>query len=118
MTTQAEARMDGRDARDGLTPEQRAAYRAFVRTHHPDRGGDPEVFRDGLARYRALAAGGDVPGEPARADPDDRRYDRPIEIVPDLPLPTRVLVALIRTVRRRARTRVDRPGRRRGDTHS
>lgn len=116
MIAQAEVRMDGRDARGGLTPEQRAAYRSFVRTHHPDRGGDPEVFKAGLARFRAMAAGWD-PGGPdgvahgSRASPDDRRYDAPIEIVPDLSLPTRVLVALIRTVRRhRAHPRVDRPG--------
>ena len=112
MTTQAEVRMDERVGRSGLTPEQRAAYRSFVRTHHPDRGGDPEVFRAGLARYRALAAGEgvDVPGAGMPARPDDRRYDGPVEIVPDLPFPTRVLVALVRTVRRRAHPRVDRPG--------
>ncbi|GAA4984019.1 hypothetical protein WHI96_10565 [Pseudonocardia tropica] len=92
----------------GLTPAQRSAYRSFVRTHHPDRGGDPEVFRAGLARFRALAAD---PHSGRTTDPDDRRYDAPIEIVPDLPLPTRVLVALIRTVRRRTHPRVDRPGR-------
>ncbi|MBC3191440.1 hypothetical protein H7X46_10235 [Pseudonocardia sp. C8] len=102
--------MDERGVRNGLTPEQRAAYRSFVRAHHPDRGGDPEVFRAGLAHYRALAAAqaADVAGAPA--DPDDRRYDGPIEIVPDLPFPARVLVALIRTARRRTRPRVDRPG--------
>lgn len=115
MTAQAEVRMDERDARGGLTPEQRAAYRSFVRTHHPDRGGDPEVFRAGLARFRAMAAGRnpDGPGGSTahRDRTDDRRYDAPIEIVPDLPLPTRVLVALIRTVRRRTHPRVDRPGR-------
>ncbi|MEQ3552374.1 hypothetical protein WIS52_18015 [Pseudonocardia nematodicida] len=119
MTAQTEVRVDGRDGAPGggLTPEQRAAYRAFVRTHHPDRGGDPEVFRAGLARYRALAAG-QPPGGAAdgasgsRADrqPAGDRYDRPVEIVPDLPLPTRVLVALIRTVRKRTHPRVDRPG--------
>lgn len=105
--------MDERDARGGLTPEQRAAYRSFVRSHHPDRGGDPEVFRAGLARYRALAAGTDPSGTAAdtrRPGTDDRRYDAPIEIVPDLPFPARVLVALIRTVRRRTHPRVDRPG--------
>jgi hypothetical protein len=117
MTQQVEVRMDGRDARGGLTPSERAAYRSFVRTHHPDRGGDPEVFRAGLARFRALA--GQPPGErdgDHAAAGDDSRYDRPIEIVPDLPLPTRVLVALIRTVRRQRRTRVDRPGRPDNDT--
>lgn len=98
--------------RDGLTAQERAAYRSFVRTHHPDRGGDPEVFREGLARFRAMAAGQAVGGPtPAPTDTrpdDDRRYDGPIEIVPDMPLPTRVLVALIRTIRARNHPRVDR----------
>lgn len=95
------------DGRDGLTPEQRAAYLAFVRTHHPDRGGDPEVFRRGLAHYRDLAAGRHPRPRPDPAE-DDSRYDAPIEIVPDMSLPTRVLVALIRTIRSRTHPRVDR----------
>ncbi len=73
-----------------MSPEQRAAYRAFIRDHHPDRGGDPDFFVAGLARLRA---------GPAAPDPDERRYDAPIEIVTPLPLPTRVVVALIRTRR-------------------
>ncbi|MFC5949118.1 hypothetical protein ACFQH9_12630 [Pseudonocardia lutea] len=89
------------------TREERAAYRAFVRDHHPDRGGDPEAFVEGLARLRAARtgdpAGSDLP------DPDARRYDAPVEIVPDLPLAVRIVVAAVRTARRRARTRVDRP---------
>lgn len=28
-----------------------AEFRAFVRTHHPDVGGDPDVFVAGLAAY-------------------------------------------------------------------
>lgn len=86
----------------GLSPQQRAAYRSFVRTHHPDRGGDPEVFVAGLAHYRDLAAG--APPAPVR-EPD--RFDAPVEIVRDLPLPTRVLVALIRTIHRRRHRRVE-----------
>ncbi|MBW0105959.1 hypothetical protein [Pseudonocardia sp. KRD291] len=93
---------DAADGSNGLSPRQRAAYRSFVRTHHPDRGGDPEVFVAGLAYYRDLAAG--APRAPGR-EPD--RYDAPVEIVPDLPLPTRVLVALIRTLHRRRRPRVE-----------
>lgn len=85
----------------GLSPEQRAAYRSFVRTHHPDRGGDPEVFVAGLAHFRSLAS-----APPARR-PGPDRYDAPIEIVRDLPLPTRVLVALIRTIHRRRHPRVE-----------
>lgn len=96
--------MSGEAATPGTwTREERAAYRAFVRDHHPDRGGDPEAFVAGLTRLRAARAAplGDVPA--------DRRYDAPVEIVPDLPLAVRVVVAAIRTARRRARTRVDRP---------
>jgi hypothetical protein len=84
------------------TAEERAAYRAFVREHHPDRGGDPEVFVAGLARFR---------GSPDPAG-DDPHRDAPAEVVPVLPLPTRVVVALIRTVRWQRRHRADRP---RGD---
>lgn len=74
-----------------------AAFRAFVRENHPDRGGDPEVFAAGLARF----------GRGATPLPDDDpRFDRPVEVVPHLPLPTRVGVALIRTWKRRRHPRV------------
>ncbi len=39
----------------------RAAERAFVRAHHPDVGGDPEVFVAGLAALRAGGTTGAVP---------------------------------------------------------
>jgi hypothetical protein len=97
----------------GRAAEERAAYRAFVREHHPDRGGDPEVFIAGLARFRTSGPPGG--SGPAWDEPgwDDPRWDAPVEIVHPLPLPTRVVVALIRTVRRQRRHRVDRS---RGDT--
>lgn len=44
----------------------RREFRRFVLEHHPDRGGDPEVFRAGVAAYRA-AAGGDI--DPPRYPP-------------------------------------------------
>jgi hypothetical protein len=81
-----------------MSDAERAAYRAFVREHHPDRGGDPDFFVAELARLRAEAQ-----------ENDDRRYDAPIEVVRGLPFPVRVAVAVIRTVKRRNRTRVDRP---------
>ncbi|NMH96429.1 hypothetical protein HF526_03705 [Pseudonocardia sp. K10HN5] len=87
-----------------MTPEERAAYRAFVRDNHPDRGGDPEAFVAGLARFHATRAAARDP------EPADRRYDAPIEVVADLPFPVKVAIAAIRTVRRHRRTRVDRPG--------
>jgi hypothetical protein len=85
----------------GMGPEERAAYRAFVREHHPDRGGDPDAFVAGLARFRAGSA-----APPERPDTADR-YDAPVEIVTPLPLPTRVAVALIRTLRRHRARRVE-----------
>ena len=36
--------------------DRRSAYRAWVREHHPDRGGDPAVFRAGLQSWRRLLA--------------------------------------------------------------
>jgi hypothetical protein len=82
-----------------VNDDERAAYRAFVRDNHPDRGGDPDVFVAGLARFRE-----------GRADPvaplDDPRWDGPIEIVTPLPAPVRVAVALIRTLRWHRRRRV------------
>ncbi len=51
---------------DGSAP----TFRAFVREHHPDRGGDPDVFVAGLARF---GAGDRRVG--STAGPDDRRYD-------------------------------------------
>jgi hypothetical protein len=32
--------------------DERAAFRAWVRTHHPDAGGDPGEFAEGLRRLR------------------------------------------------------------------
>jgi hypothetical protein len=75
-----------------MTPDERAAFRAFVREHHPDRGGDPEVFAAGLARFR----------EPEPVDP---RYDAPVVVLADQPLPVRFVVAAIRTIRRRVQAR-------------
>lgn len=34
----------------------RQAFRAWVRVHHPDAGGDPEEFAAGLSRWRAELA--------------------------------------------------------------
>jgi hypothetical protein len=84
-----------------VNAEERARFRAFVREHHPDRGGDPEAFVAGLARFDT----GAVPVDPD-PDPVDRRFDAPVEVVGPLPLPVRVGVALIRTWRRHRQSRV------------
>ncbi len=101
-----------------MNEQDRAAYRAFVRDNHPDRGGDPEAFVAGLARFRdrservspfPSASGADGNGD-ARSDDsrwaDNSRFDRPIEFVTPLPAPVRVAVALIRTLRWHRQRRV------------
>lgn len=45
----------------GPSADQRAAYRRFVREHHPDRGGDPEVFANGVRAFREGRTPGAVP---------------------------------------------------------
>jgi hypothetical protein len=84
---------------DAVGAEQwRAEFRAFVRAHHPDRGGDPEAFVAGMARF-AASRPPSVP-VPDPADDLDPRYDRPVEFTTPYPLPMRVAIALIRTVRK------------------
>jgi hypothetical protein len=60
----------------------RQARREFIRTHHPDRGGDPAAFAAGLAAYDRRPD-----GEPAAR----------VVIVPDTPW----LVSLLRPILRR-----------------
>ncbi|WP_284745307.1 hypothetical protein [Amycolatopsis sp. RTGN1] len=86
--------MTGRDTGDAAG---RAAFRAFVRAHHPDVGGDPAEFAAGLARFRA--------GEPAttESEVDDRRYDAPVSFVARR---RRLAGALARFRRRRRPPRV------------
>ncbi|UKD56247.1 hypothetical protein L3Q65_05885 [Amycolatopsis sp. FU40] len=40
------------DERTEWSEADKAAYRRFVRTHHPDVGGDPDVFAAGLREFR------------------------------------------------------------------
>jgi hypothetical protein len=72
--------------------DPRAALRAFVRTHHPDVGGDPVAFREGLAQLRAAS------GRAGWLAPDDPRLDAPVVAVSD-----RRLARLGRLGRRLAR---------------
>jgi hypothetical protein len=34
-----------------VTDDERTARRAYIREHHPDRGGDPDAFIAGLRRW-------------------------------------------------------------------
>lgn len=88
------------------TPAERAAFRAFVKANHPDRGGDPDTFAAGLAGFGRGRAPTPAPVSAGTDGDSPDRYDRPVEVVADLPLPVRVGVALIRTWRRHRRTRV------------
>jgi hypothetical protein len=74
-----------------LSPEQRIAFRAFVRDHHPDRGGDPDAFTAGMDRFRVGAVADAVNTD---AGPPTSPHD-------PMPFPVRLGVALIRTWRRR-----------------
>jgi hypothetical protein len=71
-----------------VNAEERSVFRAFVREHHPDRGGDPEIFAAGLARF--ASHGQPPPESPPRPGP------QPVDLSA-LPFPVRVGVALIRT---------------------
>jgi hypothetical protein len=79
--------------RGGDSPEARAAYRAFVRAHHPDRGGDVDTFVAGLAGFRSA--------EPVPHEPD--RYDAPVVVVVH-PRGVRALTQRLRRWWRRLRT--------------
>ena len=49
--------------------DRRRARRAFVREHHPDRGGDPTKFTEGLARFEDPDQDSD---QPARSEAPDQ----------------------------------------------
>ncbi|MET7993636.1 hypothetical protein ABZU76_22315 [Amycolatopsis sp. NPDC005232] len=79
---------------------EKAAYREFVRTHHPDAGGDAEAFREGLARFHQVDKAVDkTVGKPVR------QPDSVIFVVRRRGL-TRLLAALAAHRRRKRRTRV------------
>ncbi|MEV6898515.1 hypothetical protein [Amycolatopsis sp. NPDC051372] len=75
---------------------EKAAYREFVRTHHPDAGGDAEAFREGLARFHQVDK---ALGKPAR------QAESVIFVVRRRGL-MRVLAALAAHRRHKRRTRV------------
>ena len=66
---------------------RRRARREFIRTHHPDRGGDPARFAAGLAEFD-------------RAD----QPLSPVEVVPDRPALLVLLLLLRRRLGRPTRT--------------
>lgn len=66
---------EGEDTEGKDTERQ---FRAFVRKHHPDVGGDPEVFLEGLAHYRSSTVERKPTGENNESTVDlDQREGRP-----------------------------------------
>jgi hypothetical protein len=84
---------------DGGGADARARYRRFVKEHHPDVGGDPEVFHAGIARLRSeqLRAARREAGYP------EARYDAPIIVLSDWQLRVARLLRLLRWIRRAPR---------------
>lgn len=87
-------------ARDA-TPEQvRSAWRAACLRHHPDRGGDPERFREALAAFELLSD----PTRRAAVDGGTLRLEDLLQLFDELgPDLVRALASLraVQNVRRR-----------------
>lgn len=86
---------------------ERAAYRRFVRAHHPDAGGDPETFQAGVARFQARRDQTPPTDRPTER-PADRPADRfsgPIVFVTRPRGWRRIMAVLLRTQRRASRHR-------------
>jgi hypothetical protein len=83
--------VDERTVADDPAAQERARFRAFVRRHHPDVGGDPETFRRGVAAAEVGASPFAAVGEPepdaatlawwASVAEDDPRLDAPVVAV-------------------------------------
>lgn len=41
-------------ARGASESDVKSAFRRFAQAHHPDRGGDPATFQQGMEAYRAI----------------------------------------------------------------
>lgn len=79
----------------------RQAFRAFVRSHHPDLGGDPSAFAAGLAVF-GRGAGTKRQMDAAR----DARFDAPVVFYRQ-PHGIRALLVWLRSLRaQRQRVRV------------
>jgi hypothetical protein len=73
--------MDAGTSRNlGGPAADRAAYRRFVRTHHPDAGGDPDVFIAGLRRFQAGSYHAPITPAGTRGR-GDHHFDGPVVFV-------------------------------------
>ncbi len=83
-------------AADSGDAEARARYRRFVKEHHPDVGGDPEVFAAGIDHFRSEQ----LRAARRKARDPDARYDAPIVVLSDWQLRVAWLLRLLRRIRR------------------
>ncbi|MBA8825722.1 hypothetical protein FHX42_003088 [Saccharopolyspora lacisalsi] len=70
--------MTDEDRTAGRAATPSAAVRAFARAHHPDTGGDPEVFATGMAELQRARERARRGREPAKRHD---RFDAPIVVV-------------------------------------
>ncbi len=82
-------------AADTGDAEARARYRRFVKEHHPDVGGDPEVFAAGIAHLKSEQ----LRTARGKARGPDARYDAPIVVLSDWQLMLARLLRLLRRIR-------------------
>lgn len=78
----------------------RAARRAFVRTHHPDVGGDPALFRRGMERLQAGL-------NPLGPDADAGAPRVRVTVTRRRSFPVGAAHYVVRRIRRARKTRVD-----------
>jgi hypothetical protein len=67
---------------------QREQRRAFIRTHHPDLGGDPVAFVDGLRRWEEATRGRLAPTGGTVVRSGSRRPESAAPTTPAGPAPT------------------------------
>jgi hypothetical protein len=78
---------------EGRAREIERRRREFIRTHHPDRGGDTESFIAGLRGFDAeQAPAGPGPGPVPGSQPR-------VTIIPHRAWPTRLVTAAVRRLR-------------------
>jgi len=79
---------------DDAERARRAQRREFIRSHHPDRGGDPAEFLAGLRRF-----------DPPPSESTDVSEPK-VVVIANERWPLSAVSATLRRIRRRRRTRV------------